>query len=87
MRTSNCVVFVLFIIAFLLAAPIVYSQTAPQGRQDSSNQWVSHQMNQPPPDRGKKYELSEDIVEEIRQLYLRAKQEIEVKTQQPKPNP
>ena len=87
MKTSTCLVFGLLMISFSLAAPAVHAQTVPQSRQNSSNQWASHQMNQPPPDAGKKSELSEEIVEEIRQLYLRAKQETDAKTQQPKANP
>lgn len=87
MKSSPFVAFVLLMISLSLAAPAVHSQTVPQSPQTSSNQWISHQMNQPPPDVGKKSELSEEIVEEIRQLYLRAKQEIEAKGPQHKANP
>jgi hypothetical protein len=44
------------------------------------DQWVSHQMNQPPPDTSDKNALSPDAIDDIRQLYLQAKQEAEAKT-------
>ncbi|MDQ1240307.1 MAG: hypothetical protein QG577_2493 [Thermodesulfobacteriota bacterium] len=37
-------------------------------------QWNSHQMNQPPP---QKPQLSEERLEDIRKLYLQAREEIE----------
>jgi len=45
----------------------------------ATDQWVSHQMNQPPPGTDK-YSISQQRLEEIRQLYLQAKQELEKKT-------
>jgi hypothetical protein len=46
---------------------------------EPADQWVSHQMNQPPPETGDKYALSPGLVEEIKQLYLQAKKEHEAK--------
>ena len=45
----------------------------------SSDQWVSHQMNQPPPGSGDKYTVSQDRLDEIQQLYLQAKKEADAK--------
>jgi hypothetical protein len=45
----------------------------------AADQWLSHQMNQPPPGTDK-YSISKDRLEEIRQLYLQAKQELDKKT-------
>ncbi|MGO9121736.1 MAG: hypothetical protein ACLQPD_29515 [Desulfomonilaceae bacterium] len=57
-----------------LAPAQVTSQNPP-----ATDQWVSHQMNQPPPGTDK-YSISQQRLEEIRQLYLQAKQELEKKT-------
>jgi len=46
-------------------------QTAPAGTDQA--QWNSHQMNQPPP---QKSPLSEERIEDIRKLYLQAREEI-----------
>lgn len=59
------------------------TQTAPADARPQSSQWLSHQMNQPPPDPGTKTILSEEIIEEIRQLYLQAKKELEQKAASP----
>jgi hypothetical protein len=45
----------------------------------SSDQWVSHQMNQPLPGAGDKYSISQDRLDEIQQLYLQAKKEMDAK--------
>ncbi|MGO9566937.1 MAG: hypothetical protein ACLP5H_05295 [Desulfomonilaceae bacterium] len=44
------------------------------------DQWVSHQMNQPLPGAGDKYRVSQDRLDEIQQLYLQAKKELDGKT-------
>ncbi len=44
-----------------------------------ADQWVSHQMNQPPPETGEKYALSPGLIDEIKQLYLQAKKDHEAK--------
>jgi hypothetical protein len=43
------------------------------------DQWISHQMNQPPPTQDKNA-VSQDRLDEVRDLYLQAKQEAEKKT-------
>ena len=45
----------------------------------SSDQWVSHQMNQPLPGTGDKYSVSQDRLDDIQQLYLQAKKEMDAK--------
>ncbi len=40
-------------------------------RQDAK-QLMSHQMHQPPPGSGKRYKMSQERLEEIRQLFLEA---------------
>ena len=45
----------------------------------SPDQWVSHQMNQPPPGAGDKRGISKDRLDEIEQLYLQAKKELDAK--------
>jgi len=64
-----------------------HAQTAEKGRSGQVDQWVSHQMNQPLPDDGKKFKLSQDIIDEIRRLYLQAKKEQEAKVEKQQPNP
>jgi len=79
-------VVIMFLIVFAVSAaePPAHAQAAPTDTRPQSNQWLSHQMNQPPPDPGKKIILSDEIIEEIRQLYLQAKKELEQKAAAPK---
>lgn len=44
-----------------------------------ANQWVSHQMNQPPPETDDKYSFSPGLIEEIKDLYQQAKKDYEAK--------
>ncbi len=55
------------------------AQVTSQNPPATTDQWLSHQMNQPAPGTDK-YSISKDRFEEIRQLYLQAKQELEKKT-------
>ncbi len=55
------------------------SQTAPIST-SRPNQTLSHQMNQPTPKPSKRYELSQKTVDEIADLYLAAKKELEAKS-------
>jgi hypothetical protein len=65
----------------LLSAPydIASAQTTSQNPPAKSDQWQSHQMNQPPPGADGRHPLSKDRLDEIRQLYLQAKQELQKK--------
>ncbi|MBI5249402.1 MAG: hypothetical protein HY912_07900 [Desulfomonile tiedjei] len=51
------------------------AQVAHQSGTTSSDVWISHQMNQPPPGAGDRYDVSPDRLDEIRQLYMQARQE------------
>jgi hypothetical protein len=48
-------------------------------RQDPKR-WMSHQMNQPPPDSGKRYKISQERLEEIRQMFLEAEKDLKKKS-------
>ncbi len=74
---------VLTLISLLAAVPIwlvstVYAQNAQSHDTPSSKQWISHQMNQPPPT-GSKHHISRDRLDEIEQLYFQAKKESDAK--------
>ncbi len=56
----------------------VAAQSAQQAGAASPDQWISHQMNQPPPAQDKNA-VSQDRLDEVRDLYLQAKQEAEKK--------
>ncbi len=58
-----------------------HAQQPQQAGRGSPDQWLSHQMNQPPPDSGAK-DLSQDRVDDIRQLYEQAKKEAAAKAAQ-----
>ena len=61
----------------LPSTPLTASaQTALQARGGASDQWVSHQMNQPPPDSGGRYQLSDAMIDEIRQLLQQSEKDL-----------
>jgi len=84
MKISFSVLGILLIICFVLMSSLVIGQASSQADKPSSDQWVSHQMNQPPPS-ADKYKVSQDRIDEIRQLYDLAKQEADAK-KDPKPD-
>ncbi|HMK35105.1 MAG TPA: hypothetical protein VK463_08565 [Desulfomonilaceae bacterium] len=68
-----------------LAVALPCSRPNPAGAQavqysgsSNTDQNISHQMNQPPPSHDR-FAVSQDRLDEIRQLYLQAKQEAEKK--------
>jgi hypothetical protein len=69
---------------FMICAPWMdcHAQNAQNPQQGSGDQWVSHQMNQPPPN-PEKFMMSRETVDEITQLYLDAKKEKETKAPSP----
>jgi hypothetical protein len=71
--------FALFLMTGLLASlPLgAYGQQSSQNA-PSSDQWVSHQMNQPAPDFSDR-SLSQERLDDLRELYERAKREAEAK--------
>ena len=69
----------LAVVVFACCVSIAQAQVAQPQDSRSSNQWVSHQMNQPPPGAGDKYNVSQDRLNEIQQLYLQAKKDLDAK--------
>ncbi len=74
----------LLLYLLLVCAPVVecHSQNAQNPQQGPSDQWLSHQMNQPPPN-SDKFSMSQESVDEIKQLYMDAKKEVEKKPASP----
>jgi len=66
-------------VVFACCASTAQAQAVQPPDSRSSDQWVSHQMNQPPPGAGDKYSVSPDRLDEIQQLYLQAKKELDAK--------
>lgn len=72
-------VFCLIAVVSLCWSPTrVQAQTAQPRGGTNPDQWSSHQMNQPPPSQDR-HNVSQDRLDEIRELYLQAKQEAEKK--------
>jgi len=73
---------IFIVLIALLSAPcnIAAAQATFQNSPAKTDQWQSHQMNQPAPDNSDRYSISKDRIDEIRKLYLQAKQELEKKT-------
>jgi hypothetical protein len=69
------------VLTVLLSVPggPAYSQQATADGNGNSNQWTSHQMNQPPPAPRNRYKISPDRMDEIRELYISAKKELKKK--------
>lgn len=55
------------------------AQTAHQTAPATRDQGMSHQMNQPPPSVGDRYDVSADRLDDIRELYMQAKKEMDAK--------
>ena len=70
-------------------APVPPQQPAQQppqsGGSGAPNQWVSHQMNQPPPPTSERHKISQDRIDELQQLYELARKEQEAKTRKQGP--
>lgn len=64
-----------------------HAQAPSRRTSGSPDPWASHQMNQPSPVSRKKLQLSQQRIDEIRQLYLEAKKELEAKQGQQAPRP
>ncbi len=61
------------------ASQPVHSQMDTQRARTNPEQWHSHQMNQPAPSASERDDLSNDRLDEIRQLYVEAQRELEKK--------
>jgi hypothetical protein len=78
-KTIITVTWLLGSIVFAAHIHPAQAQVTHQSGTSSSETWVSHQMNQPPPGTGDRYDVSPDRADEIRQLYMQARQEHESK--------
>ena len=67
------------VVVFACCVSTAQAQAVQPPDSRSSDQWVSHQMNQPLPGAGDKYSVSQDRLDEIQQLYLQAKKELDAK--------
>jgi hypothetical protein len=76
---KSLILIVLVTMTIFFSAYPARAQVTSQNPPATTDQWLSHQMNQPPPGTDK-YSISQNRLEEIRQLYLQAKQELEKKT-------
>jgi hypothetical protein len=76
---ASLICLVLIAASFLVAAPLS-AQVTSQGVPGSTDQWKSHQMNQPAPG-ADRYTVTPDRLEDIRQLYLQAKKELSDKAE------
>ncbi len=79
MKTETTFFFILLTCASAALQP-VHAQTRPQTSRTNPELWRSHQMNQPAAGASEKNDLSNDRIEEIRQLYLEAQRELESKS-------
>ena len=61
-----------------LAASPAAAQVTSQAAPGSTDQWKSHQMNQPPP-AADRHIISPDRLDDIRQLYQQARKELDDK--------
>lgn len=75
---------IMLLLCMALACIPVQAQTRTSGDSDSPTRWLSHQMNQPPPESAARPKLSQERIDEIRQLYELAKTETKKKS---KPEP
>ena len=88
MRAALFLVFLATVLCLPLASNRAPAQSTPQpNTPPADNQWLSHQMNQPPPADNAKYSISQERVDEIVQLYQQAKKEQEAKAAANKAQP
>lgn len=81
MKSSLCLCCMWTLVVLCFAHNPADAQQAQQAGRSSSDQWTSHQMNQPPPGAGDK-DLSKDRLDDIRELYELARKEAEAKASQ-----
>jgi hypothetical protein len=72
----------IYLVAMIFAFSLSTAQAQDVQPRDSrsSSQWISHQMNQPPPGTSDRNHISKDRLDEIQQLYLQAKKEMDAKS-------
>lgn len=71
------VCFIILLTLILVTSQTISAQSRTQTSTTNPDQWRSHQMNQPTPAASEKNDLSNDRLDEIRQLYMEAQRELE----------
>ena len=74
------VCFIILLTLSLITSQTVIAQSLPQTTRTNPDQWRSHQMNQPAPAASENNDLSNERLEEIKQLYIEAQKELESRT-------
>ena len=72
--------FIILLALYLITSQTVIAQGLPQTTRTNPDQWRSHQMNQPAPAASENNDLSNERLEEIKQLYMEAQRELESRT-------
>ena len=80
MKHMSFVIAALCVMCPTFTATAAHAQSATQ--RDTSDQWISHQMNQPPPGATKITSTSQERIDEIRRLYELAKREAQAGSRQ-----
>ncbi|MFH1112814.1 MAG: hypothetical protein V1792_02740 [Pseudomonadota bacterium] len=75
MKYCPCIRTAVWVLCLLFTCVAAYAQPGTPSDGDNSNQWLSHQMNQPPPGATRITSTAQDRVDDIRQLYELAKRE------------
>ncbi|MFZ5865755.1 MAG: hypothetical protein ACOYXY_07740 [Thermodesulfobacteriota bacterium] len=86
MRLSPICLCVLVFFGLSFAAATAIAQTDAAGRPSTPDQWASHQMNQPPPDKSGRHQISEKRIDEIKELYQQAKKDLDSKKTDTRPS-
>ncbi len=80
MRSAVLPISLIILIFSALIHPQAAAQSSSNMEKGSPQRWMSHQMLQPPPGDLEKSNISKDMIEEIRRLYLEAEKEIQGKS-------
>lgn len=75
MNSAAVIILFLVSLSFVLPKTMAIAQSPTNLDKPPSQQWLSHQMFQPPPEDFDKKRLSEETIEEIKRLYMEAESE------------
>ena len=75
MKHISSIIAALWFFCLLFTGATAHAQPATHQDRNTANQWLSHQMNQPPPGATRISSTSQERLDEIRQLYELAKRE------------
>ncbi len=81
MKHCPSILAALWVLCLLFTCVTAHAQPETRRDRDTSNQWLSHQMNQPPPGATRITGTSQDRLDDIRQLYELAKREAQAGSQ------